>query len=84
MTPRGELVKALSAAIDSATGVHAEISTTGGTSDGRFIKDICDELVEFGPINASIHKINEHVNVADIEILQQIYFKTLEILLVKS
>ena len=84
LTPRGELVKAISAAIANVTGVKAEISTTGGTSDGRFIKDICDELVEFGPINASIHKINEHVNVADIETLQQIYFNTLKNILVKS
>ena len=84
LTPRGELVKAISAAIHGATGVQAEISTSGGTSDGRFIKDISDQLVEFGPINASIHKINEHVNIADIEPLTEIYFRTLENLLVKQ
>ena len=83
MTPRGALVSALGAAIESVTGTPPEISCTGGTSDGRFIKDICEELVEFGPINASIHKLNEHVNLADIEPLSEIYFKTLENILVK-
>lgn len=83
LTPRGKLVAAIGAAIKSVTGALPEISCTGGTSDGRFIKDICDELVEFGPVNASIHKLNEHVNVADIEPLSEIYFRTLENLLVK-
>ena len=78
LTPRGKLVEAIGAAIQSVTGAAPEISCTGGTSDGRFIKDICEELIEFGPINASIHKLNEHVNVADIEPLSEIYFKTLE------
>lgn len=84
LTPRGNLVAAVSDAIKSVTGAPPEISCTGGTSDGRFIIDICDELVEFGPVNASIHKLNEHVNVADIEPLSKIYFKTLENLLVKK
>ena len=78
LTPRGALVRAISAAIESVTGKAPDVSCTGGTSDGRFIKDICEELIEFGPINASIHKLNEHVNVADIEPLSEIYFKTLE------
>ena len=78
LTNRGALVTAISEAIQSVTGSAPEISCTGGTSDGRFIKDICDELIEFGPVNASIHKLNEHVNVADIEPLSEIYFKTLE------
>ena len=78
LTNRGALVTAISKAIQSVTGSAPEISCTGGTSDGRFIKDICDELIEFGPVNASIHKLNEHVNVADIEPLSEIYFKTLE------
>ena len=56
-------------------------STTGGTSDGRFIAKICPQVVEFGPINASIHKIDEHVLVADIERLKNIYRRTLENLL---
>ncbi len=83
LTPRGRLVEAIGAAIQTVTGSPPDISCTGGTSDGRFIKDICDELVEFGPINASIHKLNEHVNLADIEPLSEIYFKTLENILVK-
>ena len=62
------------------TPVETELSTTGGTSDGRFIAKICDQVVEFGPINASIHKIDEHVRVADIEPLKNIYRRTLEIL----
>ncbi len=83
LTPRGGLVDAIGAAIQTVTGSPPDISCTGGTSDGRFIKDICDELVEFGPINASIHKLNEHVSLADIEPLSEIYFKTLENILVK-
>ncbi|MDF0679097.1 MAG: M20/M25/M40 family metallo-hydrolase, partial [Nitrosomonas sp.] len=58
-----------------------ELSTTGGTSDGRFIADICQQVVEFGPRNATIHKINEFVEVADIERLTRIYRLTLENLL---
>ena len=55
-----------------------ELSTTGGTRDGRFIAKICPQVVEFGPVNASIHKIDEHVDVADIEPLKNIYRRTLE------
>ena len=84
LTPRGKLVAAIGDAIKSVTGALPEISCTGGTSDGRFIKDICNELVEFGPVNASIHKLNEHVNVADVEPLSEIYFRTLENVLVKA
>ena len=58
--------------------IKPSISTTGGTSDGRFISTICDQVVEFGPINASIHKINEHVNIKDVDLLKDIYKKTLE------
>ncbi|MDQ3260991.1 MAG: M20/M25/M40 family metallo-hydrolase, partial [Pseudomonadota bacterium] len=83
LTPRGKLVSVIGDAIKSVTGAPPEISCTGGTSDGRFIIDICDELVEFGPVNASIHKLNEFVRVGDIEPLSEIYFKTLENLLVK-
>ena len=60
------------------TGIETELSTTGGTSDGRFISRICPQVIEFGPINASIHKIDEHVRVADIEPLKNIYRRTLE------
>ncbi|WOB10496.1 succinyl-diaminopimelate desuccinylase [Piscinibacter gummiphilus] len=81
ITPRGALVESLDAAIRSETGVTTELSTTGGTSDGRFISKICEQVVEFGPLNESIHKIDEHVRVADIEPLKNIYRKTLEGLL---
>jgi succinyl-diaminopimelate desuccinylase len=81
LTPRGELCAALTDAIRETTGVEAELSTTGGTSDGRFIADICGQVAEFGPINATIHKLNECVAVADLEPLAQIYQRTFERLL---
>jgi len=81
LTPRGNLVDASSAAIRDVTGEVPEISTTGGTSDGRFMADICSEVVEFGPVNASIHKINEHVDLAAIEALREIYLGLLKRLL---
>ena len=81
ITPRGALVESLATAIRSETGVTTELSTTGGTSDGRFISKICEQVVEFGPLNESIHKIDEHVRVADIDPLKNIYRKTLEGLL---
>lgn len=81
LTPVGELSEAMGAAILSETGVRTELSTTGGTSDGRFIAKICPQVVEFGPLNASIHKIDEHVEVASLDPLKNIYRKTLEGLL---
>ena len=81
LTPRGPLVDALSSAILDATGVAAELSTTGGTSDGRFIADIAREVVEFGPVNASIHKIDENVGIDELELLARVYRGTLERLL---
>jgi succinyl-diaminopimelate desuccinylase len=81
LTPRGLLCERLSDAIHEVTGLTPELSTTGGTSDGRFIADICPQVVEFGPLNMSIHKINEHVAVENIEPLTAIYQKTLEKLL---
>ena len=81
LTPRGALSDALAAAILAETDVVTELSTTGGTSDGRFIAQICAQVVEFGPLNASIHKIDEHVEVASIEPLKNIYRRTLENLL---
>ncbi|MGY8627471.1 succinyl-diaminopimelate desuccinylase [Chromobacterium violaceum] len=84
ITPPGALTDALSAAIAEVSGAKAELSTTGGTSDGRFIKRIARELVEFGPINATIHKLNECVEVADVEPLAAIYSRTLERLLAKA
>ncbi|MEY4749673.1 MAG: hypothetical protein RIQ60_1887 [Pseudomonadota bacterium] len=81
LTRRGPLVDAMSAAIAAETGVSTELSTTGGTSDGRFIAQICAEVVEFGPLNASIHKIDEHTPVADLGPLARIYRQTLATLL---
>ena len=83
LTPQGDLVKALSDAIRSETGVATELSTTGGTSDGRFISKICPQVVEFGPINATIHKLNECIDLRDLAVLPRIYGKVLEHLLVK-
>ena len=81
LTPRGNLCDRLAEAIVEVTGVSPELSTSGGTSDGRFIADICPQVVEFGPLNMSIHKLNEHVALEDIERLAAIYEKTLERLL---
>jgi len=61
--------------------VTAELSTTGGTSDGRFIAQICPQVVEFGPINATIHQINECIAIADLDPLKNIYRRTLQTLL---
>ena len=81
ITPRGNLVEAITTAIEQAYGVSPELSTTGGTSDGRFIADICPQVIEFGPLNATIHKLNECVAVADIEPLKETYKLTMETLL---
>ncbi|MFJ3044944.1 succinyl-diaminopimelate desuccinylase [Herbaspirillum chlorophenolicum] len=81
LTPRGDLSAALSAAIKDETGLDTELSTTGGTSDGRFIAQICPQVIEFGPPNDSIHKIDEHIEVRYIDPLKNIYRKTLENLL---
>ncbi|WP_420998281.1 succinyl-diaminopimelate desuccinylase [Cupriavidus sp. 30B13] len=78
LTARGELSEALSGAIEAETGVKTELSTTGGTSDGRFIARICPQVIEFGPPNASIHKIDEHVEVRFIEPLKNVYRGVLE------
>ena len=81
LTRPGSLSAALSTAIEAETGAKPVLSTTGGTSDGRYIAPICEQVIEFGPINATIHKIDENVLVADIEPLKNIYRRTLEILL---
>ncbi len=81
LTPRGELSQALALAIKDETGLETELSTTGGTSDGRFIAQICPQVIEFGPLAGSIHKIDEHVELAHIEPLKNIYRRTLENLL---
>jgi succinyl-diaminopimelate desuccinylase len=81
LTPRGDLVDKLSEAIRETVGIVPEVSTSGGTSDGRFIADICPQVVELGPLNASIHKLNEHIAIDDIEALHAIYLRALEKLL---
>lgn len=81
LTPKGDLVDRISEAIREVTGIATDVSTSGGTSDGRFIADICPQVIEFGPMNASIHKLNENIPVADIEPLKEVYQKTLEKLL---
>jgi succinyl-diaminopimelate desuccinylase len=77
LTPRGPLVDALAAAVQAVAGVQPALSTSGGTSDGRFLAKLAREVVEFGPLNESIHKIDEHVRVADLEPLSAIYEQTI-------
>jgi succinyl-diaminopimelate desuccinylase len=83
LTARGDLVEVVTQAIKEVTGVDTELSTTGGTSDGRFIADICPQVIEFGPTNATIHKVNECLPVAEVEPLQKVYRRILELLLLK-
>jgi len=78
LTSDGALAKALRTAIEEEVHLETELSTTGGTSDARFISKICKEVVEFGPINATSHKIDECVNIDDVEPLKNIYRSTLE------
>lgn len=81
LTPKGTLSDAVCKAIHDETGVTTELSTTGGTSDGRFIARICPQVIEFGPPNASIHKIDEHVELRFVDPLKNVYRRTLETLL---
>jgi succinyl-diaminopimelate desuccinylase len=81
LTHPGKLVEAIRRAIVERTGVQPQLSTSGGTSDGRFIATICPQVVEFGPPNASIHKIDENIRVDDLEPLKDVYRRTLELLL---
>lgn len=83
ITPKGDLVAAVARAIKTVTGLTTELSTTGGTSDGRFIADICGQVVECGPTNATIHKINECIRLEELDQLPQIYLHTLKNLLIK-
>ncbi|MFN5097487.1 succinyl-diaminopimelate desuccinylase [Limnohabitans sp.] len=78
LTTPGTLVAAIQKAIADETGLTTELSTTGGTSDGRFIAQICPQVIEFGPPNATIHKVNEHVALSDIAPLKGVYRRTLE------
>jgi len=81
LTQPGKLTEAVQEAVRESTGVTPELSTSGGTSDGRFIAPYGIDVVELGPINATIHKVNEHVSVADLERLEHIYFRIAELLL---
>jgi len=81
LTPRGKLVETLTRAIERVTGQRPQLSTAGGTSDGRFIAEICPEVVELGPVNESIHKLNEHIAIADLDTLSKIYQQALSDLL---
>ncbi|GAA4344833.1 succinyl-diaminopimelate desuccinylase [Variovorax defluvii] len=78
LTTPGELVAAVQQAICDETGIETALSTSGGTSDARFIARICKQVVELGPVNASIHKIDEHIAVGEIEQLKNIYQRTLD------
>ena len=81
LTAAGPLLEAARAAIREVVGIDPQVSTSGGTSDGRFIAAIAPEVVEFGPLNDSIHKLNEYIPLADIEPLTRIYGRLLEKLL---
>lgn len=81
LSKNGRLAKTVQEAGKKHTGRSAELSTTGGTSDARFIIEICPEVVELGPVNASIHKLNEHIELAQLEMLPRIYLDTLRALL---
>ncbi len=78
LTTPGTLIEAVCGAVEAECGIQPELSTTGGTSDGRFIFRICPQVVELGPVNASIHKIDEHVDVTAVEQLKNVYRGTLE------
>ena len=82
LTPKAELADALHDAIVTVTAIEPQLSTSGGTSDGRFIADICPQVIEFGPRNATIHKLNEHVELEDLEKLSKIYQGVMEQLLI--
>jgi succinyl-diaminopimelate desuccinylase len=84
LTQPRDLVLDVQKAIREETGIEPELSTTGGTSDGRFIAQVCEEVLELGPPNASIHKIDEHVAVAELETLKNIYRRLLDHAAVRS
>lgn len=81
LSSRGRLIEAVRGAVQAHTGRAPQLSTGGGTSDGRFIIDICPEVIELGPVNATIHKLNEHVELDALERLPRIYLDTLRALL---
>ena len=81
LSKRGRLADTVLETAKRHTGCAGELSTTGGTSDARFIIDICPEVIEIGPVNTSIHKLNEHIALEELEILPRIYLDTLRALL---
>jgi len=81
LTPAGELVAATQAAIKNICGYETELSTSGGTSDGRFIAPSGAQVVELGPLNATIHKVDEHVAITELDTLSEIYQQILNNLL---
>lgn len=78
LTPRGELVAITEEAIREVAGITPELSTSGGTSDGRFIAAITRELIELGPVNATIHKVDERVSIADLDTLSRIFRRIID------
>lgn len=84
LTQTGPLTTAVQTAVREETGLTPELSTSGGTSDGRFIAPYGIDVVELGPINATIHKVNEVVSISDLERLERIYFRIAELLLVSK
>jgi succinyl-diaminopimelate desuccinylase len=84
LTPRGALVDVAREVIGELCGIVPEVSCTGGTSDGRFIATICREIIELGPVNATIHKLDERVAIAELEPLCALYRGILERLLLGS
>jgi len=78
ITPPGEFVGVVQNAIEKVNGHKAQLSTTGGTSDGRFIAQVCKEVIELGPPNASIHKVDEHIELSELERLKHIYLEILQ------
>jgi succinyl-diaminopimelate desuccinylase len=84
LTPKGTLSDALTGAIQAETGLQTELSTTGGTSDGRFLAKICPQVIEFGPCNATIHKVNERIELDSLVPLKNIYRRTVETLLLTA
>ena len=77
LTPKGELVSACVSAVKKIKGITPELSTSGGTSDGRFIAEEGTQVIELGPVNATIHQVNESVLVQDLEDLSKIYYEVL-------
>jgi succinyl-diaminopimelate desuccinylase len=78
LTTPGNLLEVVQASIRDETGIDTELSTSGGTSDARFIAQLCPQVIELGPPNDSIHKIDEYVRVSDIDTLKNIYLRILQ------